>query len=129
MNNLYTRFDAVVIACSYGAVPSLQALVSCLPPRFPAAILVAYHAARRSSFMADILRKTAQMPVDWAQHGEMVTAGRIIMAVPDYHLLVNEDRTLALSQSERLHFVRPSADLLFDSAAEAWGSRTIGIII
>lgn len=83
----HTGFDVVTVACSYGAIQSLQPLLATLPSDFPATILVAYHATHPSSFMVEILQKITKLPVAWAEDGEAVLPGRVVVAPPDQHLL------------------------------------------
>jgi two-component system, chemotaxis family, protein-glutamate methylesterase/glutaminase len=64
-----------------------------------------------------------------AEDGDVVSASTVYIAPPDKHLLANADGTLSLSHSELVHFVRPSADLLFDSVAAAFGARAIAVVL
>ena len=79
--------------------------------------------------MADILGRRTGMRVKQAEEGDRLAPGAVFIAPPDRHLLVNPDGTLSLSQSEMVHFLRPSADLLFESAAENFGDRVIGVVL
>lgn len=73
--------------------------------------------------MADILSRSTPLTVKQAQEGDRVLPGITYIAPPNRHLLVNPDGTLSLSQSELVHFVRPSADLLFESVAASFKDR------
>ena len=64
-----------------------------------------------------------------AEDKEPIVGGTIYFAPPDYHLLVESGRTFALSLDERVHFSRPAIDVLFESAAEAYGERLMGVIL
>src|SRR5262245_45943944 len=79
--------------------------------------------------MADILSKRTQLPVKQAQEGDALVPGTAHVAPPNRHLLVNPDGTLSLSQSELVHFVRPSADLLFESTAASYKDRAIAVVL
>lgn len=68
--------------------------------------------------MAQILNRRTRLEVIQAQEGSILSAGKVFIAPPDYHLLVNSDSSLSLSQTKKVHFVRPSADPLFVSVAE-----------
>ncbi len=123
-------FDLVALAASAGGLPALSAVLSALPEGFPAAVLVVQHLdPRHRSLMAEILSRRTPMKVKEAQEGDLLQPGTVYIAPPDRHLMVNTDGTLALTQSELVHFVRPSADLLFDSAAAARKERVIAVVL
>jgi two-component system, chemotaxis family, protein-glutamate methylesterase/glutaminase len=69
------------------------------------------------------------LPVKEAREGDVLLAGTIAIAPPNKHLLVNPDGTLSLSSSELVHFVRPSADLLFESLAASYRDRAIAVVL
>lgn len=79
--------------------------------------------------MADILGRRTSLKVQEAREGDLLTAGVVFTAPPNRHLLVNPDATLSLSQSELVHFVRPSADLLFESMAASFKDRAIAVVL
>jgi two-component system, chemotaxis family, protein-glutamate methylesterase/glutaminase len=79
--------------------------------------------------MAEILGRRTAMPVKEAREGDRVEAGHAYIAPPNRHLLVNADGTLSLTQTELVHFVRPSADLLFESTAAAYRERAIAVVL
>ncbi len=76
-----------------------------------------------------ILGRATSIPVKEAEAGERVAAGRAYVAPPDHHLLVDPDGTLSLTRTEFVHFVRPSADLLFESVAASYGERAIAVVL
>jgi two-component system chemotaxis response regulator CheB len=101
-----------------------------LPARFPAAVVVLQHVdPRHRSLLADILSRRTALPVKEARDGEPVHAGRVYVAAPNRHLLVNPDRTVSLTQTELVHFLRPSADLLFESMAATYRERAIAVVL
>jgi two-component system chemotaxis response regulator CheB len=79
--------------------------------------------------MADILSRRTDLVVKQATEGERLNASTAYIAPPNRHLLVNSDGTLSLSQSELVHFVRPSADLLFESVAASFKERAIAVVL
>ena len=79
--------------------------------------------------MAEILRRRTPLCVEEARDGARVEAGTVYIAPPDEHLLVMPDGHLSLSHSDPVHFVRPSADLLFESGAESFLGRAIGVVL
>lgn len=74
-------------------------------------------------FTKEVPEQADQLLVKEAEEGEVVKSGRAYVAPPNRHLLVNPDGTFSLSQSELVHFVRPSADLLFESVAASYRER------
>ena len=123
-------YDIIAVASSAGGLSALLSIFSHLPEDFPAAIVVVQHLdPRHPSLMADILRRRTHLAVKQAQDGDRVEEGHIYIAPPDRHLLVNSDRTLSLTQTELVHFVRPSADLLFESVAASFRERSIGVVL
>lgn len=120
----------MAFAASAGGLTALTRVLAALPSDFPAAVLVVQHLARRQpSVMAQILRRSILLPVRDARGGDRLTAGQVLLAPPDRHLMVGADEDLALSDALPVHFVRPSADLLFSSLAEFLGDRTIAVVL
>ena len=123
-------FDIVALAASAGGLHALSQVLSILPKTFPAALVVVQHLdPRHRSLMADILSRRTALKVKQAKEGDPIEPGTVYIAPPNRHLLVNPDRTLSLSQSELVHFVRPSADLLFESAAASYKERSIAVVL
>jgi two-component system chemotaxis response regulator CheB len=123
-------FEVVALAASAGGLNALTHVLAALPADFPAALVVVQHLDRRHrSLMADILSRRTALPVAQATEGARLVAGRAYIAPPDRHLLVNPDRTLSLTQTELVHFVRPSADLLFESTAASFKERAIAVVL
>ena len=123
-------FDIVALAASAGGLNALSQVLSQLPANFPVPVLIVQHLdPRHRSLMAEILRRRTSLPVKQAEEGDSLTAGIVYIAPPNRHLLVNPDRTLSLSQSELVHFLRPSADLMFDSVAASYKDRAIAVIL
>jgi two-component system chemotaxis response regulator CheB len=128
--NAEPSYDVVAIAASAGGLNAINVVLSNLPASFPAAIVVVQHLdPRHRSLMAEILSRNTSLAVKQAIDGEMMLPGKVYIAPPDRHLLVNADGTLALSQSELVHFVRPSADLLFESVAASHKERSIAVVL
>lgn len=123
-------FDIVALAASAGGLKAISEVVSGLPAEFPAPIVVVQHLYPKSlSHMAAILSRRTSLQVQQAQEGDRLKPGTIYIAPPNYHLLVNPDRTLSLNQSEVVHFVRPSADSLFESVAHSYKNRAIAVVL
>jgi len=128
--SLAGRVDAVVIGTSAGGVEALSRLLPALPRAAPAAVFVVLHLPReRPSLLVDIFAHRCEMAVREASDKEPVEAGTIYFAPPDYHLLVDEGPQLALSSDELVNFSRPAIDVLFESAADEYGERLLGIVL
>lgn len=123
-------FDVVALAASAGGLNALAQVLGHLPAEFPAAIVVVQHLdPRHRSLMANILSRRTPLQVKQAEVGDSLSSGTVYIAPPNRHLLVNPDGSLALTQSELVHFVRPSADLLFDSVAASYTDRAIAVVL
>jgi two-component system, chemotaxis family, protein-glutamate methylesterase/glutaminase len=123
-------FDLVVVAASAGGLAALTTVLGSLPADFPLPVVVVQHLdPRHRSLMADILRRRTGLRVEQAAGGARLEPATVLVAPPDQHLLVTAEGTVNLSHSELVHFVRPSADLLFESAAGAFPGRVIGVVL
>ncbi len=122
--------EAVVIGCSAGGLDALRVLLDALPEKFPATVIIVAHTAADSvNMLPFLLAKTCRLPVSEAIEREPALPGHVYVAPPNYHLLIEPNRIFALSVDERVCFVRPSIDVLFCSAADAYGDRLIGVIL
>ena len=127
---LQGRIEAVVIGASAGGVEALSEILPALPATFRPALLIVLHLPReRPSLLVEIYEKRCALPVREADDKEPVEPGTVYFAPPDYHMLVEKSRQIALSTDEPVHFSRPSVDVLFESAADAYGKRLLGIIL
>lgn len=125
-----SRVDAVTIGASAGGVEALLALLPALPEDLSASIFVVLHLPReRPSLLVEIFQPRCLVPVREAQDKDIVEPGVVYFAPPDYHLLVDAGPQLALSDDEPVYFSRPSVDVLFESAAEVYGHRMMGIVL
>jgi len=123
-------FDVIAVAASAGGLSALSHVLAHLPADFPAVVLVVQHLdPRHRSLMADILSRRTPLQVKQAAEGSLLRPATVFIAPPNRHLLVNPDGTLSLSQSELVHFVRPSADLLFESVAASYKQRAIAVVL
>ena len=122
--------DAIVIGTSAGGVEALSVLLPALPAGLRAAVFIVLHLPReRPSLLVDIFAPKCALPVREAEDKEPVERGTVYFAPPDYHLLVDEGPRLALSADEPVNYSRPSIDVLFESAADVYGKRLLGIIL
>lgn len=121
--------DTIVIGASAGGVQALTTLVADLAPDLPAAVFIVLHiSAKVPSLLPDILARESKLPVAHAVDGEPIVRGRIYIAPPDQHLIIEEEHVrLVRGPKENLH--RPSIDALFRSAARWRGLRVIGVVL
>jgi two-component system chemotaxis response regulator CheB len=121
--------DIVVIGASAGGVEALVALVRELPADLPAALFVVMHVPPyAASRLPEILQRSGPLPASHARAGELIAPGRIVVAPPDRHLVLRRG-WVELSRGPRENHVRPAIDALFRSAARAYGSRVVGVIM
>ncbi len=121
---------AVIIGASAGALEALSLILPALASDFPRPILVIVHVPPdKRSVLADIFDAKCQLRAVEAEDKEPIESGVIYFAPPDYHLLIEDTKTIALSDEDQVLFSRPSIDVAFESAAEVWGKSLIGIIL
>jgi two-component system chemotaxis response regulator CheB len=122
--------DAIVIGASAGAVEALSRILPLLPADCPFSVLVVVHIpADRSDLLAPLFQPKCQLAVKEAEDKEPILPGRIYFAPSNYHLLVEADRRVSLSVDDPVLYSRPSIDVLFETAADAYGARLVGIIL
>lgn len=122
--------DAVVIGASAGGLAALSALVTGLPRTCRLPLLMVQHVpATGPTQLVEIFQRKTDLAVKEAGDKEPICGGTLYFAAPGYHLLVEADMSLSLSQDDAMHFSRPSIDVLFESAADAWGERVAGILL
>ena len=124
------RFEVVALAASAGGLAALSTVLRALPADLPAALLIVQHLDREHrSLMAEILDRRSALRVEEAKTGAALHFGVAYVAPPDQHLLVNPDARIVLTHTELVHFVRPSADLLFESVAGSYGRNAIAVVL
>ncbi|QEU93002.1 chemotaxis protein CheB [Streptomyces kanamyceticus] len=123
-------YAIVAVASSAGGIQALIALLAELGPDLPVPVLAVQHLdPRHRTVIADVLARRTELPVKLAVDGEYARPGTVHIAPPARHLLVRSDGLLTLTDTELVHFVRPSADLLFESVASAYGPRSIVCVL
>lgn len=123
-------YEAIVIGASAGGLNALQEVLAPLPADFTLPILVVQHRLPvPDDFLAFSLNASCPLMVKEADDKESIKPGYVYMAPADYHLLVERDRTLSLSVDAKVCYSRPSIDVLFETAAEAYLSGLVGIIL
>ncbi|MFI0982500.1 chemotaxis protein CheB [Streptomyces sp. NPDC021093] len=123
-------YAVLAVASSAGGIRGLGVLLGGLGGDFPVPVVVVQHLDRKHrTFIAEVLARRSTLPVKLAEAGERIRPGQVYVAPPDRHLLVGACGTVRLSFTELVHFVRPSADLLFASVAESYGSRALACVL
>lgn len=128
--NLAGRVDAIVIGASAGGVQALSVLLPALPAGTRASIFIVVHLPRdRPSVLADIFARKCVLPVHEAEDKEPVLPGMVYVAPTNYHLLIDQGPQISLSADDPVHHSRPSVDVLFESAADIYRERLLGMIL
>ena len=123
------KYDVVALGTSAGGLNALTKVLQILPRSFPSSIVVVQHISPgHKSWIASLLGRTTPLIVKQAEHGEIMLPGTVYIAPPDEHLLVGPGK-VQLAHSQLVHFSRPSIDLLFESVAGTYGSRSIGVVL
>lgn len=124
------RIEAIVMGASAGGVNALLSVMGCLPREFAIPLICVLHLPDdHDSQLAEVFARRLRRPVREARDKESIEPGMIYVAGPGYHLSVERDRSLSLSQEERVHFSRPAIDILFESAADAYGAALAGVLL
>ena len=109
---------------------ALTQLLSQLPGGFGAIIVIVQHVdPRHRSLMPQVIGRQTRLPVAHAEEGIKLEADHVYLAPPNQHMLINRKGTLTLTDTELVNFVRPSADLMFESVAAAYGERAIAVVL
>jgi two-component system chemotaxis response regulator CheB len=122
--------EAIVIGASAGAIQALSRILPALPAGYPIPVLVVVHIpADRADLLAPLFQARCPLMVKEAEDKEPILPGFVYFGPSDYHLLAEADRTASLSADEPVLYSRPSIDVLFESAADAYGAGLVGVIL
>lgn len=121
--------SVVVVGSSAGGLRALEQVLGALPPTFPLPIVAVQHRSRESSdAYAHVIGLSTKLPVRDAEDNVPLVAPGVYVGPPDYHLLLEPGR-LALSVDEPVAYSRPSIDVLFESAADAYGPNVVAVLL
>ncbi|EKR63832.1 protein-glutamate methylesterase CheB [Leptospira weilii str. 2006001853] len=124
------EYEAIVIGVSAGGMNAMKAILPSLPAEYGIPLVLVQHTGPRSDgTWFRILGDLCNIKIKEAEEKEKIESGTVYAAPPNYHLLIEKDRTFSLSISERVNFSRPSIDVLFESASDAYGDRLIGVVL
>jgi two-component system chemotaxis response regulator CheB len=124
------RKDIIVVGASSGGIDALKELFGALPHDLDAAVFVTLHVAPYSlGILPEILQRAGHLPASNAKDMEQFEPGHIYVAPPDHHLLVERTGHVRVTKGPRENRFRPAVDTLFRSAAYAYGTRVVGVIL
>jgi two-component system, chemotaxis family, protein-glutamate methylesterase/glutaminase len=123
------EFHVIAIGASAGALDAVRRITEALPRNCAAAIVVVFHVGAIPSQLPEILSWHGKMPVLFAEHGAALEPGRIYVAPPDHHVLLEGPGRIRLDHGSKVHNTRPAVDPLFTSAAAAFGRRVVGVVL
>lgn len=124
-----TVFDIIVIGCSLGGMHALEVILTAMPRNFCVPIAVVQHRHRASNeTLPSHFRRFSRLPVVDVEDKQWIRPGTVYLAPANYHLLV-ERGEFSLSVDEKVRYSRPSVDVLFQSAADAYGSGVIAVVL
>lgn len=122
-------FELVVVGTSLGGLHALEVLLAGLPKDFPVSVAVVQHRHKDSeNTLSFFLQQHSSLPLKEPEDKEAIVPGQVYLAPADYHLLV-EPGSFALSTEAPVEYARPSIDVLFESAAEVYAEKVIGVIL
>ena len=123
-------YEAIVIGTSSGGINALKFLFSALPIDFSIPIIIVQHISPRSDNQwIKLLNINSKLYLKEADEKEKIEHGKVYIAPPNYHLIIERNKTFSLTIDERVNYSRPSIDVLFESAAEAYKNKLIGVIL
>lgn len=124
------KYEALVVGVSAGGMEALGSIFPLVPANFSCSVIIVQHMHPNSAgYLPTFLNEKCMTTVKEADEKEKIEAGVIYIAPPNYHLLIENDKTFSFSLEEPVNYSRPSIDVLFESAADAYRERLVGIIL
>jgi len=124
------QYEAIVMGVSSGGMNALKFIFSVLPANFSIPIIIVQHiSAHSNNEWIELLNEKSNLTVKEADEKEKIETGNVYIAPSNYHLLIEKNKTFSLTIDERVNFARPSIDVLFESAAEAYEGKLIGVVL
>jgi two-component system, chemotaxis family, protein-glutamate methylesterase/glutaminase len=123
------EFPVIAIGASAGALDAVRRITEALPRNCAAAIVVVFRVGAIPSQLPEILSWHGKMPVLFAEDGAALEPGRIYVAPPDHHVLLERPGRIRLDRGLKVHNTRPAVDPLFASAAVIFGRRVVGVVL
>lgn len=130
MPDINGKYQAIVIGTSAGGLFALSFLLETLPADYPVPVIVVQHRSKdQRDLLEQVLQSKCKVRIKQADEKENIEAGNVYIAPPDYHLLVESDKSFSLSSDELECFSRPSINVLFETAATVFTNTLVGIIL
>lgn len=127
---MFRNCEAIIIGGSWGGLNAVTRILEGLPERFIIPVIIVLHRGKNfKSDLESILQKKVKLQVKEIEEKEEIMPGFIYLAPANYHLLIEEDYTFSFDTSSPVHYSRPSIDVAFESAAEAYKSGLTGILL
>jgi len=124
------QYEAIVIGVSSGGMNAMKIIFSQLPNEFGIPIIIVQHIGSHSENMwIKLLNERSNIELIEADEKEKIEKGKVYIAPANYHLLIERDKTFTLTIDERVNYARPSIDVLFETAAEAYQNKLIGVVL
>jgi two-component system, chemotaxis family, protein-glutamate methylesterase/glutaminase len=127
---ILTKYQIIVIGGSAGAMAALTKLLPLFPAGYPLPIVIAQHLHPwQDDYHLEHFGDQCALPVQEARDKGPIEAGTVYFAPPNYHLLINDDKTFSLSIDDKVNYARPSIDVLFESAVDVYAPWLVGVIL
>jgi len=124
------KYKAIVIGVSSGGMHAMKVMFSLLPKNFNTPVIIVQHmGASSDNQLINILNEKSNLSIKEADEKEKIENGKVYIAAPNYHLMIERDKTFSLTVDEPVNYARPSIDVLFESAADAYKDKLIGVIL
>jgi two-component system chemotaxis response regulator CheB len=124
------QYEAIVIGVSSGGMNAMKIIFSLLPGNFSMPIIIVQHVGSHSeNAWIKLLNDKSNLEIKEADEKEKIEKGKVYIAPANYHLLIERNKTFSLTTDEKVNFARPSIDVLFESAAEAYQNKLIGVVL
>lgn len=124
------QVEAIVIGGSAGALEALGVILPALPRGLSVPVAIVLHLPpTKQSHLPEVLGARCALPVTEPDDKEPLEGGHVYVAAPNYHLMITNERAFSLSVDALVHFSRPAIDVLFETAAEAYGSGLVGVLL
>jgi two-component system, chemotaxis family, protein-glutamate methylesterase/glutaminase len=124
------KYSAIVVGASAGGLTALTSILCALPKSFSVPIIVVQHRSKEErDLLETVLQQKCEIRIKQADEKEMISPGFVYIAPPDYHLLIESSMSFSLTIDETVNYSRPSIDVLFESAAQVYREKLIGIVL
>jgi len=127
--SIKNRYEVLLIGGSAGSLEVILQILPALKPDLDLAIVLVLHRKSGESVLTEVLTNKITWPVMEAEEKDPLRKGSVYLAPPDYHLMIEKDRTFSLDFSEKVHYSRPSIDVTFECAAEVFGRQAIAVLL